>query len=58
MRVKIFRVGSSVGVRLPEAEAFEEMARRGDDRLLDEGSLTPTRWERSEWEWLSFRSIR
>ncbi len=32
-------------------EAFREMAERGDDALLDAGSLTPTKWERDEWTW-------
>ncbi|MBI4246847.1 MAG: AbrB/MazE/SpoVT family DNA-binding domain-containing protein [Candidatus Rokubacteria bacterium] len=32
-------------------EAFREMARRGDDALLDRKSLRPTRWDKTEWEW-------
>ena len=32
-------------------EAFRRMDERGDDALLDEGSLPPTKWETSEWEW-------
>lgn len=32
-------------------EAFREMARRGDDTLLDRKSLRPTRWDRTEWRW-------
>jgi antitoxin MazE len=31
------------------AEAFREMAERGDDRLIDEP--TPTVWDAEEWEW-------
>ena len=31
--------------------AFQEIARRGDDVLLDAGSLPPTRWDEEEWEW-------
>jgi antitoxin MazE len=31
------------------ADAFREMARRGDDALLDD--VTPTRWDEGEWEW-------
>ncbi len=31
------------------AEAFREMAARGDDHLLDQP--TPTRWQAEEWEW-------
>jgi antitoxin MazE len=31
-------------------EAFEKMARAGDDKMLD--SQTPsTRWDTEEWEW-------
>ena len=33
------------------ARAFIEMAERGEDRLLDEGSMPPTDWEDGEWEW-------
>lgn len=30
-------------------EAFEAMAARGDDALLDKGR--PTRWDEDEWQW-------
>lgn len=30
--------------------AFAEMARRGDDKLLDDGPSTTT-WDEEEWEW-------
>ena len=33
------------------AEAFEEMARRGDDALLDGDAPVPTAWDEGEWEW-------
>jgi antitoxin MazE len=33
------------------AEAFQEMARRGDDALLDEASPTLSSWDEDEWEW-------
>jgi len=33
------------------AEAFQEMHARGDDRLLDQDSLSPTRFDKTEWEW-------
>ncbi len=32
-------------------EAFRRMGERGDDALLDEDSLPPTKWETTEWEW-------
>jgi antitoxin MazE len=33
-------------------EAFREMARRGDDGLLDEESLlTQSSWDEQEWQW-------
>jgi antitoxin MazE len=32
-------------------EAFQAMARQGDDTLLDGGDLQPTRWDEEEWEW-------
>jgi len=33
------------------AAAFQEMARHGDDALLDGGELTPSRFDEDEWEW-------
>lgn len=32
-------------------EAFRRMGERGDDALLDENTLPPTKWETTEWEW-------
>ncbi len=31
------------------ADAFQQMAERADDRLLDEP--TPTAWDAKEWDW-------
>lgn len=31
--------------------AFKEMARRGDDALLDGDLPLPNRWDEGEWEW-------
>ena len=33
------------------AEAFQAMAERRDDALLDGDALCLTRWEEEEWEW-------
>jgi antitoxin MazE len=33
------------------AEAFREMARRGDDALLDDVSPILSEWDAEEWEW-------
>jgi antitoxin MazE len=33
------------------AAALQEMARRGDDALLDEVSPSQTAWDQDEWEW-------
>jgi antitoxin MazE len=33
------------------ASAFQEMARRGDDALLDEVPPTLSSWDEDEWEW-------
>lgn len=30
-------------------EVFQQMAERGDDRLIDEP--TPTAWDKEEWHW-------
>jgi len=32
-------------------EQFRTMAIQGDDRLLDEGVSSLTRWDETEWEW-------
>ncbi len=31
--------------------AFREMAKRGDDKLLDAPLASLTRWDEEEWEW-------
>ena len=31
--------------------AFREMARRGDDALIDDASPTLSGWDEDEWEW-------
>jgi len=31
--------------------AFQSMAQRGDDRLLDVDGTTETIWDKEEWEW-------
>jgi antitoxin MazE len=33
------------------AAAFEEMSRRGDDKLLDPDTPSLTSWDEEEWEW-------
>jgi len=33
------------------AEAFSEMAERGDDRLLDSGLTNQSAWDEAEWQW-------
>lgn len=39
-------------VREGWAEAFHQMAERGDDRLLDQENLAgQSRWDDEEWEW-------
>lgn len=33
-------------------EAFEEMARQGDDKLLDQEDIErPSEWDETEWTW-------
>ncbi len=32
-------------------EAFQRMAERGDDRLLDQDLTGRTQWDREEWQW-------
>ena len=33
-------------------EAFEEMAKQGDDRLLDQEDMEgPSEWDETEWTW-------
>ena len=33
------------------AAAFKEMARRGDDALLDDVAPSSTEWDEDEWQW-------
>jgi antitoxin MazE len=33
------------------AEAFRQMAERGDDSLLDGDVVTASRWDEEGWEW-------
>jgi antitoxin MazE len=33
------------------ADAFGEMARRGDDRLLDDAGPSVSKWDQTEWDW-------
>lgn len=33
------------------AAAFREMARRGDDALVDDAPATLSTWDEDEWEW-------
>ena len=32
-------------------EQYVEMARRGDDKLLDSEVTSPSSWDKDEWEW-------
>jgi len=32
-------------------EAFQEMARRGDDALLDDAPPSLSTWDEADWEW-------
>ena len=32
-------------------EQFAEMARQGDDRLLDSDAVSTSTWDLTEWEW-------
>jgi len=32
-------------------EAFEEMAKQGEDRLLDRDQQAATSWDDKDWEW-------
>jgi len=41
----------AASLRAGWAQAFQQMARQGDDALLDPESSTPTRWDEDEWEW-------
>jgi antitoxin MazE len=38
-------------IRAGWESSFQAMARRGDDRLLDEDEAIETKWDKEEWEW-------
>ena len=42
-------IGPSRQPREGWADAFQDMAKRGDDRLLD--IHVPTAWDEEEWDW-------
>ena len=44
-------VRSSAKPREGWAEAFREMARLGDDQLLDDVPPSLSSWDETEWEW-------
>ena len=44
-------VRPAVHVRHRWEEAFEAMAERGDDDLLDSDLPVPTTWDEEEWKW-------
>ncbi len=55
MNVSMVKIVDSNGVSTPEPrknwdKAFEKMAQRGDDVLLDESPISS--WDVTEWEWL------
>lgn len=33
------------------ASSFRVMAERGDDKLLDEDSVSQNQWDKDEWQW-------
>ncbi len=44
-------LSSAPGRRQGWDEQFQQMAARGDDRLLDGEALLLTEWDDKEWEW-------
>lgn len=44
-------VRSSSAPRRGWDEAFRQMHRQGDDKLLDKESSSPTKWDKAEWQW-------
>jgi len=44
-------VRSAEKARQGWSEAFQAMAQRGDDALLEGDVLIETSWEKDEWEW-------
>ena len=39
------------GARYGWDERFSQMAKQGDDQLLDADSITTSNWDIDEWEW-------
>lgn len=44
-------IRSARSVRQGWEDAFQSMAARGDDGLLDGETLLPTAWDEEEWAW-------
>jgi antitoxin MazE len=55
--VEVFAKNGSLVIRSAKSPragwsaAFQEMARRGDDALLDPASSTLSQWDQNEWAW-------
>jgi antitoxin MazE len=45
------RIGPVKKPRAGWAAAFEEMARRGDDALVDEPAPSLSSWDERDWQW-------
>jgi antitoxin MazE len=44
-------IRSAAKPRTGWGEAFEQMHRHGDDRLLDRDVLATSEWDRKDWTW-------
>ena len=44
-------IRASRSVRAGWSQAFQEMASRGDDELLDRDAVTTSSWDEEEWRW-------
>jgi antitoxin MazE len=44
-------IRSALRPRAGWAEAFREMAQRGEDGLIDGDTPSTTAWDETEWEW-------
>ena len=50
VRDRMILIHSPRPARAGWSVAFKQMARSGDDKLLDL-QLSPTRWDKEDWEW-------
>jgi len=51
VRKKSVIINSAIKIRENWNEAFAEMAKNNDDKLLDRETVFSSEWDKAKWEW-------